>query len=555
MFEPIGPFEFTKQPALVSLSGNKMVVKAYYRDIYDVAFEGQTYENIPVPSGYALAFHLSYNTDPQVGDTITINATGWSLSKILNCAASVNEEFPFYQFPVKAPGETKTEYLQKLALLFNRNMLTPLYFYFEYGYNGGTEGIFVYGYEGNTIKIVSTGNIISTIAKAASDTKDCTIYDFDLYLLESYDLDGVTSRKVLSQLKITSTIEDPDAYVETDICESFVNEALGHFNLFASDEYFDLHDLAIKYQVMAYNNWGAGLTDEFYVLQGKMPDYFEAELNELSKTWYQYWQVENKKFLTFAPTTKYTDIYSPEKLYYLNKPNIAGSIMFKIYYTDGTNETVERAITYSESELENQVIELNVSFLALPFNVAKSVSKYDVWLINSSDEVISETRYFIMSYQYQPYARYFLYKNKLGSYEVVRTTGKIEAVADIDKSFINVDKIIDYTTDYRAEKQISVERSYPMSLNSGFFNDPLWATYFLEFLESEDVYWLKKGKAFPVIINKGKVKLRTDGEYLQNKPFTLSVTNPDDELYNDFTFDPEVPISGDFNFDFNEDYL
>lgn len=620
-------FEINTQPDALVIAGNQAIVKATLKEIFNTWNQNYTWEVFEeVPANWGLIFFISL---PVSGPNKTVYFEKSGFTKQLE----------FYERPT---GYTDYQWVMYIIDRWVGESEIGENFILEFATVSGN-GIQVYGIEGEAINIYSYTGVTVTRRLTAESVKSYDILNFLLRIYEDYDYTtpGYTGKKNLSELSLTPVIDDPDLYLEYDFHEQLAKEQNGHFTIFGQYDNYTIHSSlvtrhSILFAINFTNNeviyYRSILTQTFYVLQAKISDFFQSKLNELGKSFYQYHFIDNKRFLTFAPATKYIDIYSPEKLYWLNKPTSAAYIYFKLYYANGTTDY---AYFSNESYLySNNIIELNVAFIAIPaifksidgvdyciyvqkpssveydtvidaranatetlitivtkenaiyvFNAESTdaddgdlvlipdgiayeepgrylknifryneISKYDVYVKDISNNVISETRTFILDTKFQPFARYFLFKNKLNAYEVIRTTGKLSVAENIDKEFILLDKEINYTTDYKEEKQIEVQRGYVAELNSGFFKNKEWDRHFSEFLESEDCYMLKFGKAYPIVIEKGKYNYFNDENKPNSKPFIYRIANPDDELYTDFTFDADVPISGDFSFDFNEDF-
>jgi len=538
--------EITQQPKDIVISGNQSILSVIDEDVFDFTTLSVDYGKI---------VFIWFNSGLVAGNTINFYGHfAVDVKAVDNYGGLdpyINRLFDSYALH----GGTPYEYLEYMVEAWNKFIYFPDAVYVYVGEYGGHEGIFVLNTYGGAVRVqpLFTANV--EIVEPADPIIILSPYKFKYSVYEI--IDNVSS--LLSSVLFTADAEDTDAIFDYDISDFLFKEQTGHFTLLTASDKFIVHDILSKINVVISNQLNddpnnitsSARTDDFYVLQGKVPDLLEAQQNELSKTIYDY-LADNKKFLSLAPTTKITDIYTPERLYwakYLGIPTVA---VFTIYYTDSTSDVENRANSLTDDD--NKVIEINTSFQALTFNENKVVDYYEVYLKDVTDTKISETRTYQMSYKYQKYARYFLFLNKLGVYDVFRTTGKLESDINVAKQFITVEKPNNYTEDYRNQKQIDQLREYSAVLNTGHLQDRSWAIYSLELIESSDVYWLKYGKAYPVTIPGEKINFSEDGEYLQNIPFPLNLVNPEDELYNDFDFDPAVPLAGDFNFDFREDY-
>lgn len=289
-------------------------------------------------------------------------------------------------------------------------------------------------------------------------------------------------------------------------------------------------------------------SNTFRYMQGKLSDFSQGQLNYLEKTFYDKLR-ETGMFLTNMPTEKQTDIYAPERLYFMFLT--AGQYKYKTkqYFTDGTNEEVTHD-TFTAGEFE--VREFLCSYYKIKKG-SKKLVKYEVYITTVQDNPFSEVRTFVMDYRYQRYARYFMLKNWLGVYEIMRTTGEVAKNKNVSKEFTRVPLPIKFTHLDRREVQTSVDSEAMYTIKTGFFADKYHAEWLQELLESDDVYWLKNSQAYPISVQSSKQEVSKDGDY--NPAASFDITHA---MHDDFTeeFIANKPITiGDFNLDFNTDFF
>lgn len=372
--------------------------------------------------------------------------------------------------------------------------------------------------------------------------------------------DPVDSDYPVSALETTDIVPADWTRANAGVCEMdlsflFKTETKGHFTFPEPDAGLSFIQNIIKtFRLQVKERYGIPITDSaleysetFRYMQGKLSDFRQGKLNYLGKTFTDLLQ-ETGMFLTWAPLEKVTDIYAPERLYFLFFA--AGNYKFKSkqYYTDGTSDEITH---YNFTTANFEVRELLCSYYKLKTN-NKKVIKYEVWIENDTTR-ISEVRTFVLDYRFQSYARYFMFKNSLGVYEVIRTTGKCTKVPDTQKEFATIPLPINFTHLDSAEKQISEVTLVEYTINSGFFTDKLTSDYFQEFVKSSDVYWLKLSTAYPVGIKPVKQPSQKDGEYNLQRDFILTHS-----LHDDFTEESvanQPIVIGDFSPDFNTDFF
>lgn len=319
--------------------------------------------------------------------------------------------------------------------------------------------------------------------------------------------------------------------------------------------YYVKHALIKSFRLYAFAKDGMPATigegvysNVIHYLQGKMGNFTQGELNEVGKSFYDKLS-ESGMFLTLAPASKQTDIYTPERLYFLFLQAGTCKMWSKQYYEDGTtNESIK--VTFTTAIYD--VAEFFVGYKNIRTNAPKKLVKYEIFLTDGSDDKISEVRTFVIDYRFQAFARYFFLKNSFSVYDCIRMTGRATKTRDTKKSFINIPLASDFKTTAREEKQIAATTDTDYSIDSGYFADKYHAEWFQEFLTSDDVYWLKRGKAYPVSIKDTKQPVSKDGDFNPSCDFGLS-----HQIHDDFTeeFSANEPIIiADFNPDFNTDY-
>jgi hypothetical protein len=94
-----------------------------------------------------------------------------------------------------------------------------------------------------------------------------------------------------------------------------------------------------------------------------------------------------------------------------------------------------------------------------------------------------------------------------------------------------------------------------MKVNSGYLEDPFNFYYSSEFLGSSDVYWLKNDRAFAVQVEGSDVTVsKTDLDNLHEFDFQIFLDDMDDSFFEEFLSGSELPVLGDFNNDFSDDF-
>lgn len=79
----------------------------------------------------------------------------------------------------------------------------------------------------------------------------------------------------------------------------------------------------------------------------------------------------------------------------------------------------------------------------------ETLEKIEVYIEDENNAIISEVRTFIFDYNYYEHTRYFIFRNSLGAFEVLRSTGLMtrsdnysreEAITEVDSDFTSLDR-------------------------------------------------------------------------------------------------------------------
>jgi hypothetical protein len=74
-------------------------------------------------------------------------------------------------------------------------------------------------------------------------------------------------------------------------------------------------------------------------------------------------------------------------------------------------------------------------------------------------------------------------------------------------------------------------------------------------LGSSDVYWLKNDRPYAIQVEATEVELsKTDLDNINDFDFLVTLDDMDDTFYEEFLPGSELPILGDFNDDFSDDF-
>jgi hypothetical protein len=247
----------------------------------------------------------------------------------------------------------------------------------------------------------------------------------------------------------------------------------------------------------------------------------------------------NKKFLTWAPLVKDINFYQEEYLnFFIGSATVTTiNVKVKCYYDDATNSTFT---AYTQLVQRGDLWQIpcgpNHTTIAA-HDITRNLIKYDVWLTNQADAVISETRTFKILPIISPFTRYFLFRNSLGSYDTLRCSGKSIVTVDISKTIRQKNLPINYEAlagELQADGALFQKKS---DVSTGYLtgkSSKEWQQYLLDFHMSPEVYEITNGNRVPVVIKSDSMTYSDDDSFERYTRFVAY------EAYNNHSFTPDV---------------
>ena len=242
----------------------------------------------------------------------------------------------------------------------------------------------------------------------------------------------------------------------------------------------------------------------------------------------------NKKFMTWAPLQKQVDRLQEDYLnFFVYDVDIVElNLIIKVYFDDDTAQTATVVTQAASFQYLYQLPAGPQNTGALLVNPAKNVVKYELWLTDQADAVISEVRTYVLDTVTHPRKRLFMFLNSLGTYEVLRFTGVAEFSTELVKD--NIVKFLPYT--YAAlDGEMEVNNATLQeggSYSSGYLNSYSreWLDYLKDFLLSRRVFDVTDGKRRPLMVQDGSFATGADQNYERYIRFT-AIDSYADENY------------------------
>jgi len=321
---------------------------------------------------------------------------------------------------------------------------------------------------------------------------------------------------------------DADLEATFDIHRLFADRVYSEFKYpEASDQILTKRDYHCReYRIRYFEQYGSPITpgkltesSSYYILAAGISHLQEAIYNrQASSLWAKLGY--NQYFLTWSPVEKLIDRYTTEKLYYLVRSSIASLEMkIEIHYNDSTpTSTIIKSTVASPVDKAVYEVVCSLNVLQLTGYDQNTIDYYRVWMEDGSSDRISEIRTFRMDYANHEEVRQFLFRNSLGGYDTLRTTGIVSS--DLEHERTTLQKVLgpDFT---EADHQVaagSVSEVQTYKANTGWKSreDIAWIR---DFLLSKQVYQLVVGKLIPIVITSPQAHQATDREDLYSIDF------------------------------------
>lgn len=216
-----------------------------------------------------------------------------------------------------------------------------------------------------------------------------------------------------------------------------------------------------------------------------------------------------KRFLTWHPGNKITAWQQPERLYwpYFGK---SATLKLKVKTYTSTTDTTTVVDTFTA---DKQVIELFCGLHEMiPAADHETIVKYEVWLSDNSDEVISEVFTFVMDQSDYYTSRTLLFRNSWGAYEMMRFTGMRQITDKIESTDIDVLQNTIYSNFYKAELA-ETENNPEIVLHSGWLTGKEVRLWLEELLISRETYVIENRMAIPIVLTASQIQREADKQF------------------------------------------
>jgi hypothetical protein len=283
-------------------------------------------------------------------------------------------------------------------------------------------------------------------------------------------------------------------------------------------------DYLLKYRVsfaesIAGHVRGLQSTGWKYALAGGLNHELLTCLNE---NYQEYFEIEaNKsKFLTWLPTTKYSRSGVVEKLFFLfqNNPDLVQyRLVVVVTFTDYTHKIINA--TPLAMYTPYTIAEFKVGFDHLNLVNAwygKTVRSWEVMLMDSDDEYLSERRIYINDSRVFENEKVFFYRNSFSAYDTFRFLGKSEMNLEYERAAGTTIREEKYSFFNASSRQFSSKETEICKANSGWIS-LAEKNCLRELLLSTEAYEQIGKELFQIVVKTAKLTpFLKEGEYLFN---------------------------------------
>lgn len=220
----------------------------------------------------------------------------------------------------------------------------------------------------------------------------------------------------------------------------------------------------------------------------------------------------SSNFLTTSPSPRKVSPNSPERLYFFNDAD--RTINLRVNRNSDTGTTINLLLE-SFVASANTVYEINANIFAGTSPVDSVLVKYGLYLTDQNGTPITETKSYLVDYQYYRSEEYFMWLNGMGEYDTMRCTGRLQAKTLFDRS--------EFISQNNQRHQYNILREYAYTINTGSISldEVNWLN---DFLLSHEPYWISNGEALPISITTTATKYIKDDQRRFNVSFNFSLS-------------------------------
>ncbi len=351
---------------------------------------------------------------------------------------------------------------------------------------------------------------------------------------------------------------DNDGLATCDIADYLKPYVLQDFQWPESDaEFIYDRSAAIESFYFRYGErWGDNdyramtLSSTYYVMYGGVSWMQQAKYNSDDSSFWAKLQY-NKYFLSWAPLTRYIGPAEPVKLYFVNHTAATTLKLKAKLYTASTNSTitVDTVAGVADKAMYEFILSpAKVNYTGLS---NETLVKSEVWIDNQADVRVSEIRTFMLDYAHYEHTRYFIFRNSLGAFECIRTTGLLDRVNDYEREVSIQETDPDYTAKESEDKVVSIREKQRFKLSMGwlkqFASAEEYRNWLRDFSLSREVYQAIGSTLKPIRIISNSLERGKDRDNIQMFSFEFVNAFTDEHFTKEITWNLfDESFSSDF---------
>jgi hypothetical protein len=220
-----------------------------------------------------------------------------------------------------------------------------------------------------------------------------------------------------------------------------------------------------------------------------------------------------KKFLSWAPPSRITDKSETFSLFFAFQQPSFNSFRLKAnIYDSSQGQTI--SLTSQIAVIPWSVVELVAGYSQLNLGnyLSGQITRWEIFLADGDDNIISDVREFILDPVYHENTRYFRFRNSWGTYDSFRCTGVFESSVEHER-----EKVVfapdETETQFNAPgNHFLVREMQTFKANSGW-QTRHFLNYLRDFMLSGDIYEIEQNRLLKCLLTSKKTALFKDRNY------------------------------------------
>lgn len=481
-------------------------------------------------SGSLASLLITMTTKPSTGNKIVL--TGFLYLEFTASASPDDSGLQFSSSPA-----TITLALAELKSTFEANYLVSKY----YDVTTGTGTITLTAKQTGSLYNIDLGTSYSGVTGTDTSGTDKVNREFFGILAQTYWRNvGDTAWNIFEEVYDV----DNNGDVEFNI-SGFMQDVSDSFQFPVVDILTDRSTSLIEGMVKLAESWGLPrqvrklvVCDSFKALPGQVNKAIVNWLESKEISWASLVKMQ-KSWLTVFPTSMVAGKNQNLKFYIVTTETSVQEVnlIANIYYHDGTSNLNLKLS--SISALLYSLLEVDIDLSTI--NANGDINYIELFYQQVLDESSLDSSLLTINLDYKNYTheRTFIFRNSLGVFNAMRTTGDSVLEGEIDADFINVDLYEGERKRTRIKKLNQVVNT--ITASTGWVDADMLPAI-VDFLSSSEVYEIEGNRLLAVDITTNKLKLDNDLNVRYNIEF-------DYEKVDNTTVLPS--LEGEFSFAFS----